>query len=457
MRISLFEADRIWRPGSLIPVDGSPPYTEADWPMDGYLFFARPGWSVDFNEEYNSGFDFDEIYNRTIEEIREFPDILTPRINVRGEGDFTIYGSPYSERIFGGTGNDWLSGGDDGPDGEADYLVGAAGDDTYVVANGATEVVEFAYDQYDEWPQDNVDAGGWDRVIASVDFTLPDFVEQLELRGGAIQGSGNALANVLIGSDAANRLYGLDGDDRISGGAGNDRLDGGNGDDRLDGGKNQDILIGGAGDDVAIGGFQNDQALGGAGNDRLYGDLASTIGAGSRGGNDTLNGEDGDDILFGDALTIVAGGSGGRDRLEGGEGNDRLYGDAESLSENARGGDDFLLGGAGDDYLFGGGAFAAGSYGGDDRLDGGTGNDRLWGGSGADRFLFGSGFGNDVIEDFDGAGAGDRIDLSAFALEWSALDISYDSAGALIRAEAFGPSSILLTGIGSLQPGDFLF
>ncbi len=62
---------------------------------------------------------------------------------------------------------------------------------------------------------------GFDRVLASTSYTLPDAVESLQLTGSlAINGTGNALDNTLVGNAGANRL---------TGGAGNDTLDGGAG------------------------------------------------------------------------------------------------------------------------------------------------------------------------------------------------------------------------------------
>ena len=62
---------------------------------------------------------------------------------------------------------------------------------------------------------------GFDRVLASISYTLPDAVESLQLTGSlAINGTGNALDNTLVGNAGANRL---------TGGAGNDTLDGGAG------------------------------------------------------------------------------------------------------------------------------------------------------------------------------------------------------------------------------------
>jgi serralysin len=56
----------------------------------------------------------------------------------------------------------------------------------------------------------------------------------------AIDGTGNALANILAGNGAANVLRGLDGADTLNGGNGNDSLYGGLGNDVLTGGGNSD-------------------------------------------------------------------------------------------------------------------------------------------------------------------------------------------------------------------------
>ncbi|MCW1248513.1 Ig family protein, partial [Pseudomonas sp. SAICEU22] len=62
-----------------------------------------------------------------------------------------------------------------------------------------------------------------DSVRSSVSWTLGTNLENLTLTGvAAINGSGNALDNVLIGNAAANVLNGLGGADTLDGGAGND-------------------------------------------------------------------------------------------------------------------------------------------------------------------------------------------------------------------------------------------
>ena len=65
--------------------------------------------------------------------------------------------------------------------------------------------------------------GGTDLVRASVSTTLGANVENLTLTGaGAIDGTGNGLANVLTGNAGANVLNGGAGADSMAGGAGND-------------------------------------------------------------------------------------------------------------------------------------------------------------------------------------------------------------------------------------------
>lgn len=97
-------------------------------------------------------------------------------------------------------------------------MAGGAGDDVYYVNHSGDVVVEQAGE-------------GVDKVIASIDYTLPDHVEDLTLTGQARVGTGNGADNVIIGNDGDNVLDGGEGDDTLYGAGGNDVLIGGAGSD----------------------------------------------------------------------------------------------------------------------------------------------------------------------------------------------------------------------------------
>ncbi len=122
------------------------------------------------------------------------------------QGDDDLQGGVGSEYLWGESGNDTLNGG-----AGADVMYGGLGDDVYVVD---------AFDTVME--QANA---GTDTVQSGVTFSLavtPE-VERLVLTGStAINGTGNELANTLIGNAANNVLNGRGGVDRLEGGMGDD-------------------------------------------------------------------------------------------------------------------------------------------------------------------------------------------------------------------------------------------
>jgi Ca2+-binding RTX toxin-like protein len=133
------------------------------------------------------------------------------------EGNDSLQGGAGNDILQGGAGNDRLDGGSG-----ADTLVGGSGDDAYVVDNLKDQIIE------------NV-SEGTDKVESSISWTLGNNLENLTLTGNAaINGTGNAQANILSGNSGKNIL---------TGGAGDDTMDGAAGVDTLIGGKDNDTYL----------------------------------------------------------------------------------------------------------------------------------------------------------------------------------------------------------------------
>lgn len=208
-------------------------------------------------------------------------------------------------RIDGGAGNDTFTGAAIGHH----ELIGGLGNDLFNIRGEGDIVVERA-------------GGGTDTVSTSIDYTLPDFVENLRLGTGGLTGVGNDLDNRISGSADGDWIYGMAGSDMIQGGNGNDWISGGEGDDDLRGDAGNDIIYGDAGRDIITGGAGNDRIYGGDGNDRITG------GAGA----DTLTGGAGSDTFRYDQADIV-----GRDRdtiTDFKRGEDSLYFRAADANAN---------------------------------------------------------------------------------------------------------------------------
>ncbi|MCH4891665.1 hypothetical protein GO308_00905 [Sphingomonas sp. SFZ2018-12] len=275
-----------------------------------------------------------------------------------------------NDTLVGGAGRDYLSGG-----WGADVMSGGGGDDVYVVDNSWDQVIEGAGE-------------GNDTVLSTISYTLGAHVENLTLAGtGAINGTGNAAANVIVGGLGANRLSGGGGNDQLQGAEGNDVLNGDAGDDTLDGGTGQDTLTGGDGNDVYVVDDRADvvveSSAAASGIDTVISAVTYTLGSNV----ENL------------ALTGTASLSGTGNALD-----NAMRGNDGANVLNGLAGDDALLGGAGNDTLSGGD--------GNDRLDGGAGVDRLAGGAGNDIFVFRPGEANgDRVTDF---AAGDRLSLEGY-------------------------------------------
>ncbi|HEY9902882.1 MAG TPA: calcium-binding protein, partial [Candidatus Sericytochromatia bacterium] len=128
-----------------------------------------------------------------------------------------LFGGGGNDTLYGGNGEDYLEGGEG-----SDLLDGGDSNDTYFVDNVGDRIVESAPN----------DSSNNDIVASYVTWTLSDNLEELWLLGDApMDGTGNALNNLLIGNNFNNTLVGGDGDDTLQGAGGINTLDGGAGND----------------------------------------------------------------------------------------------------------------------------------------------------------------------------------------------------------------------------------
>jgi Ca2+-binding RTX toxin-like protein len=406
------------------------------------------------------------------------------------DGDDVLSGCEDNDILYGGAGNDNLFGGtgDDVLDGGAgnDYLNGGVGSDTYVLSRGMgfdhvrdydaganTDIIRVDPDigpagiRY--WRQgDNLYVGiagtGDGLVVENWFANAASRVEEVVFGNGMrltadvlaqARYSGTVGADVMRGDAEANYLEGLAGNDIIYGGAGNDVLDGGAGDDALYGGSSGSAADAGAGNDTYLFGrgygkdriYDHDTTAGNTDTIRLVGLNLSDVTL-KREGRDFVISVKGTD----DVLRVVEWGQGAAYRIErlefadgtvlegsalaapflGTAGNDTLAGTV---------GADLLAGLEGNDILFGGA--------GDDLLDGGAGNDTLYGGvagqggtagAGDDTYLFGRGYGQDTIYDYDTtAGNVDTIKL----IDLNQADVTIKREGSAFVISVNGSNDVL--------------
>ncbi|WP_341879169.1 calcium-binding protein [Synechococcus sp. UW140] len=278
--------------------------------------------------------------------------ILTGTGNINGAGNDlanTITGNAGNNTIDGGTGED--------------NLVGGAGDDTYLVNSISDVVLEAASE-------------GTDTVQSSISYTLAANVENLLLTGTSnINGTGNALNNLLTGNSAANILSGDVGDDtyvvdnagdvvtEASGGGtdtvqafisyaltanvenllltgtsningtGNDLaniITGNEGNNTIDGAAGADNLAGGAGDDTYLVDNTSDVVSEEAseGTDTVQSSVTYTLATNIENllltGTDSINGTGNDlaNTITGNAGKNIIDGGAGADKMAGVAGND---------------------------------------------------------------------------------------------------------------------------------------
>jgi Ca2+-binding RTX toxin-like protein len=374
-----------------------------------------------------------------------------------GEGNDVLYGGNRDDALLGGAGNDALNGygGNDTLDGGEgnDTLNGSTGNDTYVVDSTGDVVTE------------NASAGN-DTVRSSINYSLGNNVENLTLTGESpINGTGNALDNVLTGNSAANVL------------------DGGAGDDTLDGGGGNDTLIGGAGNDTYYVDNTGDAVSenAGAGTDIVYSTVSHTLSANVE--NLTLTGESPingtgntlENVITGNSAANILDGGLGADTMIGGMGDDIYCVDntGDVVMENAGEGMDIVYssvsytlgdnvenltltgasaingtgnelaneitgnsannildGGAGDDMLCG--------FEGSDTICGGEGMDILDGGWGADTMIGGTGNDVYIVDD-----AGDVVtEKAGEGTDIIYSSVSYTLSSNVERLTLMGTSAI---------------
>lgn len=272
-------------------------------------------------------------------------------IVLTGTADIDATGNDDDNTLIGNSGLNTLTGGD--------------GDDTYVIQNAGTVVVEAANE-------------GSDKVIAGFSYTLGANIEDLELTGASnINATGNALDNSLVGNAGNNTLDGGAGEDEMTGGLGDDVyivddeldtvvedegegndtvlssvtftlqadienltltggadidatgndleniLTGNDGNNRLDGAEGADILVGGLGDDTYVVDHAGDAIVDTGGTDTVESDIGWRLQSGLE--NLILTGS-AEANAYGNSAVNTLTGNSGANTLDGGGGADTLLG-----------------------------------------------------------------------------------------------------------------------------------
>jgi Ca2+-binding RTX toxin-like protein len=342
-------------------------------------------------------------------------------------GNDTLVGYAGSDTLDGGAGNDWL----DGRGGSDTYVFGKeSGNDTISESYDAGVNADTVLLEEGVKPEDVTvkrDGTGSDLLLSIAgssnqlriesyfykDGNSPYAVEQIKFADGTVWDIEAVKAKVLEGTPGNDTLVGYAGSDTLDGGAGNDWLDGRGGSDTYVFGKE-------------------------SGNDTISESYDAGVNA------DTVLLEEGvkpEDVTVkrdgtGSDLLLSIAGSSNQLRIESyfyKDGNspyaveqikfaDGTVWDIEAVKAKVlegTPGNDTLVGYAGSDTLSGGI--------GNDILDGGAGNDTLSGDAGNDTYLFGRGYGEDTIYNYDTTAG--KTDAIQFAVDIAPSDIKVTRVG----------------------------
>ena len=321
-------------------------------------------------------------------------------LSLYGTGNVNATGNASVNALVGNSGNNRLDG-----LGGADTMTGGAGDDIYVVDAAGDTVVEALNE-------------GTDEVRTTVSYTLSANVEYITLQaaGGAINGTGNALANILTGNASANVLTGGGGDDIYYVDSTDSIVESvGGGTDTALAAFSFTIAAGFELENIILTGTSNINATGNEFNNFLQGNSGDNILTGNAGndtldgmaGNDTMAGGLGDDVYFVDNTLDVL-----TENLN--EGEDTVYSQAttftlganvenltlvglNNISGTGNTLNNVIYGNAGNNVLTDGG--------GNDTFAGLQGNDTITGGSGNTTYEYARGDGADLVTDTGGSDA----------------------------------------------------
>lgn len=383
---------------------------------------------------------------------------------VGSDGNDYLYGDKGDDRLTGNAGNDVL----DGAEGN-DYLYGGAGNDTYIFKKGygtdtigdgeGTNTIEiYGYSSN----QIKAYRTNWNDITITFEdsddkLVIKGFFTSEANRNFYLTFNGGSKVHATTSNSPLRTVYGTENSDYIVamddrgvtliGENGNDSLNGGNGTDKLYGGIGDDQLYGNGGNDILDGGEGSDYLYGGAGNDTYIFNIGYST--------DTINDSEGiNTISFGNGITseaMTAYRTNWNDLTITFEGlEDKLIIQSYFTSEENRNFnvnfadgtryaydseenplkqvhateyDDWMSawsdngivihGDGGNDTLNGGS--------GNDVLDGGVGNDCLYGGNGNDTYIFGIGYGSDIVEDNDGE---NKIIINEMTLDMVTFNIN---------------------------------